>query len=66
MGPGEWIALAAAVVTVLGGLLALWFRAGRILERIEHISSGHDKHGSRLDDQERRLTRAELIIDRLQ
>jgi len=61
-----WIALAGIGVTLLlalgGGLLALWFQGGRILERVDNLKSGQRKQGERLDDQERRLHRVELIV----
>jgi hypothetical protein len=62
MGPAEWIAAVVAVIGFAGWMLALWFRAGQILERIERISGDHEKHGDRLDDHERRLTKTEIIL----
>jgi hypothetical protein len=48
MGPGEWIALVVAVVTIGGPFLALWFRAGKMMQRIETAIEGQQELKKRL------------------
>lgn len=69
MSPGEWVSAIVAVVGLVGGfagwMTALWIRAGRILERVDVLTTGHKRTTTKVETIDRRLTRAEVILDGL-
>lgn len=60
MGPGEWIAAAVATGGVVGSLLAVWMRAGRILERVDRLVDDFESLDRTVKKHEHRLTKLEV------